>query len=697
MKTLSRAALLPLAILLALAAIGVSVALAIPEIEWRIKVIALKAQGGIDDLSWAETTAMLLPNSNVYLKPILETGSPYSSIENLYTSDTDIKAAATIFRTKCSMCHGSGAHAEAGRNLSDGQFSHGQSDWALFRSITRGIPNTAMSSQDLTDKEAWQLVAYIGSLQSADQLEARSGGQRNADHALVTADRLLNANLEAHNWLTYSGTLDGQRYSRLDQIKKENIGALKLAWVYQTGSRHELNETNPLVVDGIMFLTESPNIVMAVDATTGRQIWRYERALPDNLSLCCGMVNRGIAVQDDKIFLGTLDAHLVALDSRTGKVLWDVETADHRTGYSNTAAPLAIGDKIIVGVAGGEYGIRGFLDAYDPDNGERLWRFQTIPEPGSPGNDTWANDSWKTGGGPTWMTGSYDPELNIVYWGTGNPAPDYLGDYRAGDNLYTNSVVAVNADTGQLEWHFQFTPHDVHDFDANSVPVLIDAMLEGTKRKLLVMATKNAFYYVLDRQTGEFIEAIAFARQTWAEGIDENGRPIRNPESMPNAKGVLVYPSDGGAANWWPPSYNPATGLLYLPILESGAIFFDHEQEYSEGEPFMGGASSLLTASGSVYNALRALDSVTGRIKWEFRGPTRKNWGRTGGSLTTSSELVFWGDNTSLFGLDANDGSELWSRNLGGRIIAPPITYAVDGHQFVAIASGRDIFSFRLD
>jgi alcohol dehydrogenase (cytochrome c) len=697
MKVGNKVALLSLAALVALFATGAKMAMEVPEIEWRIKVIALKARGGIDDLGWSETIRMLLPSSGVYLEPILETGSPYSSINNLFTSDADIEAGENIFRTKCTLCHDSGAHGEGARNLSDGKFVHGQSDWAIFRTITRGVPNTAMSPQGITDQEAWQLIAYISSLQSDAQQTVQTAQEKQIGHAAVTASRLHNAKLEAHNWLTYSGTLNGQRFSRLDQINRENIEGLRLAWVFQMENQQELNETNPLVVDGIMYLTEPPNVVVAVDAATGRRIWTYERALPDDLSICCGMLNRGIAIQNDTVFLGTLDAHLVALDSRTGTVLWDTETADYRAGYSNTAAPLAIGDKIIVGVAGGEYGIRGFLDAYDPNTGERLWRFRTIPEPGTPGNDTWANDSWKTGGGPTWMTGSYDPELNIIYWGTGNPGPDFLGDNRKGDNLYTNCVIAVNAETGQLMWYFQFMPHDLYDFDANSVPLLIDAKLEGKSRKLLVMATKNAFYYVLDRQTGEFIEGKVFARQTWAKGLDANGRPIINPESIPNEKGVLVYPSTGGATNWWPPSYNPLTEMVYLPVLEAGAIFFNHEQEYSEGEPFMAGATSLLTDSGAIYNALRALDSLTGELKWEFRGPTRTNWGRTGGSLATSTNLVFWGDYTSFFGLDAETGDQLWRRDLGGKVIAPPITYSVDGQQYVAITAGRDVFAFRLD
>ena len=334
--------------------------------------------------------------------------------------------------------------------------------------------------------------------------------------AQVPYQRILKAHSEPGSWLTYSGDYQGHGYSALDQINTGNISGLKVAWIYQTGLTHHF-ETVPLVFDGIMYITEPPSNVTALDLRTGRPIWTYRRSLPKGITVCCGQVNRGLAALDDQLFLGTVDAHLVALDMRTGRVRWDVEVANYREAYSITVAPLAVKDKVIVGIAGAEYGIRGFLDAYDAKTDNRAWRFWTVPGPGEPGNETWQGDSWKTGGAPTWVTGAYDPESNLVYWGTGNPSPDFAGDDRKGDNLYSDSIVALDADTGKLKWYFQFTPHDVLDMDANQVPVLVDAEFRGRPRKLVLFANRNGFYYVLDRLTGEFLVGKQFARQNWAK------------------------------------------------------------------------------------------------------------------------------------------------------------------------------------
>jgi alcohol dehydrogenase (cytochrome c) len=369
----------------------------------------------------------------------------------------------------------------------------------------------------------------------------------------VTYERIRDAESDPGNWLTYSGQYHSQRHSPLDQIRRSNADRLRVKWAYQLHTLNEV-ETSPLVVDGIMYLTRSPSDVIALDAKTGRPFWTYEHQLDPEVNFCCGEQNRGVAILGDRLYLGTLDAHLVALDSKTGFVKWDVDVADSKAGYSKTAAPLAVKDMIVSGIAGGEFGIRGFLDAYDAETGERVWRFQTIPGEGEPGNETWEGDSWKTGGSPTWMTGSFDPELNLIYWGTGNPGPDWNGEVREGDNLYSDSVVALDADTGELKWYFQFTPHDVHDWDACQIPVLFDAEYQGRPRKLMAWGNRNAFFYLLDRETGEFLLASEFAKQTWAERIDENGRPVRLPNTFPSPEGALVYPSVNGAANWWSPT-----------------------------------------------------------------------------------------------------------------------------------------------
>ena len=414
----------------------------------------------------------------------------------------------------------------------------------------------------------------------------------------VPYERLVNADAEPHHWFMYSGTYSAERFSTLDQIDVTNVGDLRVEWVYQTSPG--LVETTPVVVDEVMYLTEPPSTVAALDPRTGRRIWRWDAAVPDQtLAIGFPRVNRGIAILDESVFVGTLDARLVALDAESGVERWSTVVADNSVGFSMTGAPLAIDGKIIVGVAGAEAGIRGFLDAYDPDTGERLWRTYTVPAPGEPGSDTWEGDSWEHGGGSTWLTGSYDPELNLIYWGIGNPAPDWNGDVRPGDNLFTSALVAFDADTGEMRWHFQFTPHDTHDWDSTEVPVLVDLEWEGRPRKLVVMANRNAFYYVLDRETGEFLHGQEYSKQTWAAGLDANGRPVVLPDTEPTAEGNLVWPSLQGATNWFSPSYSPLTGTLYVAVRHMGAIYYKAAAEYEPGRPYMGGGEQPLGGEGA--------------------------------------------------------------------------------------------------
>ena len=509
--------------------------------------------------------------------------------------------------------------------------------------------------------------------------------------AQVPYERILRSAQQPENWLTYSGSYQSTRYSTLAQITRANVNKLKTAWIYQVRA-HDKLEASPLVFDGIMYISEPASDVTALDLRTGRPIWSYRRNVPA-VPVCCGQVNRGVAVLDDQLFIGTLDAHLVALDLKTGRFRWDVEVADHKTANSITAAPLAVKDKIIVGIAGAEYGIRGFLDAYNAKTGRRAWRFWTAPGPGEPGNETWSGDSWKTGGAPTWVTGSYDPELNVLYWGTGNPGPDYAGDLRKGDNLFSDCLIALDADTGKLKWHFQFTPHDVNDIDANEIPVLVDATFRGKPRKLVLFGNRNGFYYILDRVTGEFLHARQFATQTWAKGIDERGRPIPNPASMPSLEGAKVYPDDDGAANWYSPSYDPQTGLFYQNAREKGAIYYLTEAPYIPGRMFLG-ASRRAIAGEEPWGALRALDALTGEKKWEFR-LTTPPWS---GILSTAGGVVFSGDmEGNFFALEAASGKLLWRFQTGGAIYANPITYMSEGKQCVAIAAGSSIVVFGLD
>jgi alcohol dehydrogenase (cytochrome c) len=506
----------------------------------------------------------------------------------------------------------------------------------------------------------------------------------------VPYERILKARSEPANWLTYSGDYQARRNSGLNQINSSNVASLKVAWMYQIKTTHHF-ETTPL--DGIMYITEPPSDVTALDLRTGRPIWSYRRSLPKGVIVCCGQVNRGIAALDDQLFLGTVDAHLVALDMRTGRVRWDVEVADYKAAYSITVAPLAVKDKVIVGIAGAEYGIRGFLDAYDAKTGKRAWRFYTIPGPGEPGNETWSGDSWKTGGAPTWVTGAYDPESNLVYWGTGNPSPDMIGDDRQGDNLYSDSLLALDADTGKLKWHFQFTPHDVLDMDANQVPVLLDANFRGRPRKLVLFANRNGFYYILDRLAGEFLVGKQFARQNWASGLDERGRPIFNPAAVPSPEGALVYPDDDGTANWFSPSFDPQTGLFYQNVREKGAIQKRTHASYEPGHLFMG-ANRLPIPGEEPWGALRALDWQTGEKRWEFRVHTPP-WC---GVLSTAGGLVFSGTmEGDFFALDTATGKLLWRIQTGGAIWSNPISYVSEGKQYIVVCAGSSLIAFSVE
>jgi alcohol dehydrogenase (cytochrome c) len=512
------------------------------------------------------------------------------------------------------------------------------------------------------------------------------------DQGNVPFERIVSASENPGDWLTYSGDLSGRRYSRLNQVNKTNVHNLRVKWVYQMNTQAPV-ETTPIVVDGIMYIVEPPSTVIALDAKTGNQLWKHDPRIPDNvLFLGFPPTNRGVAVLDDMVYVGTLDAHLVALDAKSGTERWKVKVAENRTGHAITAAPLIVRDKVIIGISGGEAGIRGFLDAYDAKTGKRSWRFHTIPDEGESGNDTWEGDSWKTGGAPTWLTGTYDPDLNMLYWGTGNPAPDWNGDNRAGDNLYSCSVIALNPDTGELKWYFQFTPHDVHDWDANQIPVLVNTEFRGQSRKLLIMANRNAFYYILDRETGEYLHSTPYAKQTWAEKIDDNGRPVVLPNTEPTEKGVLVYPSLQGATNWFSPSLSERTGLLYVPVREMGAYYFKTDAEYEPGKFFLGGGEQALDGDNAK-GYIKALDVSTGQEQWAFdlHSPP---WA---GVMATAGGLVFGGTNEgNFFALNDENGERIWDFQTGGPIRTNPMSFSVDGKQCLAISGGNALFVFTL-
>jgi alcohol dehydrogenase (cytochrome c) len=507
----------------------------------------------------------------------------------------------------------------------------------------------------------------------------------------VPYQRLVDAATTPGDWLTYNGGYFGHRHSTLNQITTSNVSGLVPSWIYQVQGNGQM-ETSAIVADGIMYVTEPPTTVTALDPKNGRPIWSYVRPMPANLRLIgFPATNRGVAILDDKVFVGSLDGALIALDAQTGAVRWEAKVADNGTGHSVTMAPLAVKDKVIVGISGGEAGIRGFVDAYDAKTGKLAWRTYTVPAKGEPGVETWAGESWKNGAGATWLTGSYDPALNLLYWGTGNPGPDWNGDVRKGDNLYTSSVLALDADTGKMKWYFQYTPHDVHDWDANQIQVLADLTVAGKPRKALITANRNAFYYVLDRVTGEFLHAAPYAKQTWARGIDPNGRPRVIEGTEPTPEGNLVYPSLQGSTNWPSPSYSPQTGLFYVPVREMGSYYYKTDVEYEAGQPFTGGGERRL--ADEAWGAVRALDAVTGKQVWDFRLPS-PSWS---GVLSTAGGLVFSGSNEgNFYALDAKTGAPLWQFQVGGMVRSNPTTFLVEGRQHVSVAAGRAVFVFAL-
>jgi alcohol dehydrogenase (cytochrome c) len=535
-------------------------------------------------------------------------------------------------------------------------------------------------------------------------------------HGQVTADRLTAAAKEPQNWLTYSGGYASHRFSALNQITPANVRTLKLQWVYQAPVAGNW-QTTPLVVDGVMYLTQRLNDVVALDAVTGRAFWIYQYTPSADRVVCCGANNRGLAILGDTLFLATLDAHLIAIDARSGRELWKTQVAVTRSGYSMTLAPLVVKDKVIVGTGGGEYGIRGFIAAYNADTGKEVWRFYTIPGPGEPGHETWEPcppnsrtfcdpEAWKHGGGSIWLTGSYDPQLNLTYWGTGNVGPDYNGDQRPGDNLYTDSIVALDADTGKLRWHYQFTPHDVYDYDAVQIPVLVDNWAR-TGINVVAWANRNGNFYALDRATGRFLLGKPFVKVNWMSEFDERGRPMQTPQPA----GQPTYPGNQGGTNWYSPSFSPRTGLFYIPAWDNYAsIYSPSPVQYKEGAVFTGGGPENLRpvpgapgrtrgpintwTDAAGHGAILALDPATGQQRWRFNMTDVTD----SGILTTASDLLFTGGREGFFqALDARTGALLWKTNLGSAINSGPMTYRVGNKQYVVAVAGLSLFTFAVE
>ena len=651
----------------------------------------------------------------------------------------------SLFGEQCAACHGADGRGLNGPNLTN-LFTSGGNDDRVAQIIRNGVPGSIMPASRNSDDEIRAIVGYLKELatpppSSAAYLRANPNanlvtlttidgrvihGERKNEDAFsiqivegggrlqgyfksslknivrgerapaaktdpapgVTYRDILGGLKDPSRWITFSGDYSGQRHSPLTGINPGNVAGLRHEWTFQTGTttRGRGFEATPLLWDNVLYVTGSNNYAWALDARTGRPFWTYRRDLPGDLTYGAqAPVNRGFGMLDHRLFMVTLDAHLLAFDRATGRILWDTVLADYKIGYAATLAPLVIDGKVIVGISGGEYPTRGFLDAYDPATGKRIWRFSTIPNPGERGSETWpaSADVLARGGGGTWMTGTYDPELNTLYWGTGNPNPDYYGADRKGDNLYTNSLVAIDVATGTLKWHYQFTPHDTHDWDANHVPVLAD----WPDRKVVMVANRNGFFYVLDRRTGELILGKPFTDTTWAREIGKDGRPVVLNEGD---KGCL--PDMWGGTNFNPPSFDPALKMFFVNARESCAIYQPEEPVIAPGRTAFGGVVRM--DRDKAYGALRALDVTTGERKWEFRftQPTMA------GVLSTASGLVFAGDNEGNFmAFDSRTGKNLWRYSTGTPVWgAAPITYTIDGQQHVVIASGTTLLSFAL-
>jgi alcohol dehydrogenase (cytochrome c) len=524
--------------------------------------------------------------------------------------------------------------------------------------------------------------------------------------AQVTYDRILHADREPQNWLTYGGGYSSQRYSPLSHITRDNVKSLTLKWVWRPKYLDKM-ETTPLVVDGVMYAVQNSDVV-AMDAATGRTFWTFRFAV-DQKSNAYLMVSKGLAISGDRLFWATYDGHLIAIDARSGKAIWNKTVLDYKTGLQFNVAPLVVKDKVILGPATNEFGTNCWIAAFDVRTGNEVWRFKTVPEPGERGNETWPGDSWQHGGAPIWVTGSYDPDTNLTFWGTGNPNPGWNGGPRnPGDNLYADSVVALDVDTGTLKWHYQFTPNDEFDWDSVQVPVLADLEWQGRLRKVMLWANRNGFYYALDRVTGQFLLGKAFVKQNWNLGFD-NGRPTRAPGIKPTPEGTLVMPGTQGGTNWYSPSFSPHTGLFYVSAWDNYAAI----SRYGEVPPWQpyprkytgntgratGGGPTASRAEAAYrteeegYGAVRAIDPKTGEKKWDFKMVDYTE----SGILTTASDLLFSGGREGhFFALDARTGGLIWRVNLGGTVSSGPIAYAVDGREYVSVCADGALYAFGL-
>jgi alcohol dehydrogenase (cytochrome c) len=631
----------------------------------------------------------------------------------------------TQFENRCGVCHGGDGN---GGEYAPGMVTQlaARTDPQVATLIREGLPARGMpGSPTITDAELSELTQFLRTLRPravaraaapsipkvkleltdgraiegvplnhgvADDVQLRTdGGQIQLLRKSGTKFRPVTSSV---NWASHDGSLTGNRYTTLSQINKGNVARLAPKWIYTIQNTSRL-EVTPVVFDGIMYVTGT-NECYALDAGNGREIWRFQRPRTRGLvGNAAGGINRGVTVAGNRVFMVTDHAHLLALNRFTGELLWDTEMADWHQNYNATGAPLIVGDLVVSGTAGGEQGVRGFVAAFDQATGKETWRFWTVPKPGEAGSETWIGSGIQHPGGVTWMTGVYDPELRLIYWTTGNPSPDYNGDDRLGDNLYSSAVVALDSSTGALKWYYQFTPHNVWDWDAEQPTVLVDTVWAGAHRKLLIQASRNGFFYVLDRTDGKLLLAKPFVKQlTWAREVGPDGRPVLNPDQIPTAAGTSICPSSHGAANWYSTSFSPITGLYYVQTLENCNIFVKNPSVWAAGQSYMGG-STRQTPDAPNQKILRAIDITTGKASWEL--PQVGPGASRGGTLATAGGLVFFCDDQDRFmAVDASNGKPLWQFPTNTAWRASPMTYQFDERQYVAIASGSNIVAFGL-
>jgi alcohol dehydrogenase (cytochrome c) len=629
----------------------------------------------------------------------------------------DADAGRKSFENRCARCHGGDANGgEMGPPIRARIATRDNEQ--LTKLIHDGLPTRGMPPSQMPETEMASLLAYLRTIQRRfdrpivrmkiettegkmldgqvlgegfDDLQLRTDDKR--VHLLRRAGTRFREVTSQTDWPTYNGDPRGNRFTELKQINKSNVTRLASRWVFPVPNAGHL-EVTPVVVDGIMYIS-APNECFALDAGSGREIWRYQAARTPGMATDAG-VNRGVGVAGERVFMETDNAHLIALNRFTGELIWNSPIADWHENYFATSAPLPAGNLVISGVGGGEHGANGFVAAFDQETGKEVWRFWSVPKRGEPGSETWQGTELDHGGAPTWFTGSYDPELDMVYWPTGNPSEEYNGDARPGDNLYSDCILALDRKTGKLKWHYQFTPHDLWDWDSTETSIQVDADWQGKRRQLMLHADRNGFFYVFDRSNGALLLAKQFLKNvTWASGIGADGRPVKLPNQEPTKTGTKVCPSQDGATNWFSPSYNPATGMFYFQTFEKCSIYTKADSAgWAPGKTYLGG-SQHTAPDPKPERVLKALDIRTGAIKWELPQPgPAQSWG---GTLATATGLVFFGaEGGELMAVDDSTGKPLWSYQTNHSWKASPMTYSFDGKQHIAVAAGSNILAFAI-